>query len=124
MECVCNEILCSEHSENDLRETVPFTGASERVKYSKINSMEVPDSCAESYKTELITPPPSSYTFSSAFEDNQHVEKKGLCNILEETLSRSRRRCVPASGGSPGALIEGALATLFRERRRGGVCRS
>ena len=52
MEYVCNEILCSEHSENDLRETVPFTGASERVKYSKINSMEVPDSCAESYKTE------------------------------------------------------------------------
>lgn len=52
MEYVCNEILCSENSENDLRETVPFTGASERVKYSKINSMEVPDSCAESYKTE------------------------------------------------------------------------
>lgn len=49
MESVCNG---SEHSENDLRETVPFTGASERVKYSKINSTEVPDSCTESYKTE------------------------------------------------------------------------
>ena len=49
VESVCNG---SEHSENDLRETVPFTGASERVKYSKINSTEVPDSCTESYKTE------------------------------------------------------------------------
>ena len=38
------------------------------------------------------------------FEDNQHVEKKDLCNILEEIPSGSGRRCAPGSGGSPRAL--------------------